>query len=93
MEAEDGRNSGEESMSNLTEAHLSMLGRIAAKEPILELLLVSSGGRSSKLLNDLLAWGLADMTAHPTVKDRKGNAPAAAVILTEKGRNTIGGGA
>jgi hypothetical protein len=41
-------------------------------------------------LNGLLATGWADMIAHETVKDRDG-APAAAVIITEKGRCIAGG--
>jgi hypothetical protein len=65
-----------------------LLEWLARASPVLESQIVSSG--LSNALNGLLATGWADMIAHETVKDRDG-APAAAVIITEKGRCIAGG--
>jgi hypothetical protein len=56
---------------------------LARTSPLLESQIIGSG--LSGALNDALRDRLADMGAHPTVKER-GGAPAAAVWITEAGR-------
>ncbi len=65
-------------MTNKAHRLLEWLERAS---PLLESQIVASD--MSRQLNTLLVLGMADMGAHPTVKDRDG-APAAAVWITDR---------
>lgn len=54
---------------------------LATNDMLLESQIVGSG--LSSALNDALAQGWVELTAHPTVKD--GKSPAAAAFITAKG--------
>lgn len=56
------------------------------KSPLLESQIVGSG--LSAALNSSLMSGWADMIPHPSVREH--GAPAAGVIITEKGKTAIG---
>ena len=57
------------------------------QESILEIQVTGSG--LSKALNELLILGYVTITAHPTVKNAQ--TPAAAVVITDKGRSALSG--
>jgi hypothetical protein len=62
-----------------------LLNWLADKEHVLESQIVASGLNAA--LNQALTKGLADMTAHPTVRER--GVPAAAVLITNAGKAAI----
>jgi hypothetical protein len=62
-----------------------LLNWLSDKEFLLESQIVASSLNSS--LNSALSKGFADMTAHPSVRER--GVPAAAVFITDKGRAAI----
>lgn len=77
----------------LTPALRSMLSRIVALGPLLEITITACGGSEVRKLNRLFKAGWVRRVPHPTVIDRRWGEPADALEATDAGRAALKGGA